>query len=56
MSAGLHQYWFVLRDLESDGVDHFLVMFIGDIAGSVLLIALIKYSIDLLKRSKPKRD
>jgi hypothetical protein len=56
MSAGLHQYWFVLRDLESGSVDHFLVMFIGDIAGSVLLIALIKYSIDLLKRSKPKRD
>ena len=56
MSAGLHQCWFVLRDLESGSVDHFLVMFIGDIAGSVLLIALIKYSIDLLKRSKPKRD
>lgn len=56
MSAGLHQYWFVLRDLESGSVDHFLVMFIGDIAGSVLLIALIKYSIDLLKRSKSKQD
>ena len=56
VSSGLHQYWFELRDLESGSLNHFLVMFIGDIAGSVLLIALIKYSIDLLKRSKPKQD
>jgi hypothetical protein len=56
MSAGLHQYWFILRGLESGSLDHFLVMFVGDIAGSILLIALIKYSIDLVKRSKPKRD
>ena len=56
MSAGLHQWWFVLRDLESGSLDHFLVMFVGDITGSIVLIALIKYSIDLLKRSKPKQD
>jgi hypothetical protein len=56
MSAGLHQIWFGLRGLESGSLDHFLVMFVGDIAGSILLIALIKYSIDLLKRSKPKQD
>jgi hypothetical protein len=56
MSSGLHQYWFVLRDLESGSINHFLVMFAGDVAGSILLIALIKYSIDLLKRSKPKQD
>ncbi len=56
VSAGLHQYWFELRDLESGSLNHFLVMFIGDIAGSILLIAFIKYSIDLLKRSKPKHD
>jgi hypothetical protein len=56
MSSGLHQYWFELRDLESGSLDHFLVMFVGDIAGSILLIAIIKYSIDLLKRSKPKYD
>jgi len=56
MSTGLHQFWFELRDLESGSLNHFLVMFIGDIAGSILLIALIKYSIDLLKRSKPKHD
>jgi hypothetical protein len=54
MSAGLHQLWFELRDLESGSLNHFLVMFVGDIAGSILLIAVIKYSIDLLKRSKPR--
>jgi hypothetical protein len=56
MSAGLHQIWFELRGLESGSLDHFLVMFIGDIAGSILLIALIKYSIDLLKHRKLKQD
>jgi hypothetical protein len=56
VSSGLHQYWFELRDLESGSLNHFLVMFVGDIAGSVLLIALIKYSIQLVKRSKPKQD
>ena len=56
MSAGLHQWWFVLRDLESGSLNHFLVMFLGDIAGSILLIAVIKYGIDLVRRSEPKQD
>ena len=54
MSSGFHQYWFVLRDLESGSLNHFLVMFAGDIAGSILLIALIKYGIDLMRRSLPR--
>lgn len=49
-SAGLHQWWFVARDLESGSLNHFLVMFIGDVLGSVVLIALVKYGIDLMKR------
>jgi hypothetical protein len=53
LSAGLHQWWFAIRDLdESGGLNHFLVMFMGDVFGTVLLIALIKYSLDLLKQSK----
>jgi hypothetical protein len=39
MSTGFHQYWFVLRDLESGSLNHFLVMFVGDVAGSVLSIS-----------------
>ena len=54
MSSGFHQYWFVLRDLESGSINHFLVMFIGDVAGSILLIALIKYGIDLMRRTVPR--
>ena len=54
MSSGFHQYWFVLRDLESGSINHFLVMFAGDIAGSILLIALIKYGIDLMRRGMPR--
>jgi hypothetical protein len=54
MSSGFHQYWFMLRNLESASLNHFLVMFAGDIAGSILLIALIKYGIDLMRRGGPR--
>jgi hypothetical protein len=54
MSSGFHQYWFMLRDLESGSINHFLVMFAGDVAGSILLIALIKYGIDLMRRRVPR--
>jgi hypothetical protein len=54
MSSGFHQYWFMLRDLESGSINHFLVMFAGDVAGSILLIALIKYGIDLMRRGAPR--
>jgi hypothetical protein len=54
MSSGFHQYWFVLRNLESGSLNHFLVMFAGDVAGSILLIALIKYGIDLMRRTVPR--
>lgn len=51
MSAGLHQWWFVLRGLDSGSLNHFFVMLVGDIAGSLLLIAAIKYGIDFFKKS-----
>jgi hypothetical protein len=54
MSSGFHQYWFVLRDLESGSINHFLVMFIGDVAGSILLITLIKYGIDVMRGGAPR--
>lgn len=51
LSAGLHQLWFSTMGLENTGsINHFLVMLIGDILGSLLLISLIKYCLDLLKR------
>jgi hypothetical protein len=54
VSSAFHQYWFVLRDLESGSLNHFLVMFAGDIVGSILLIALIKYGIDLMRHRVPR--
>lgn len=52
-SAGLHQWWFATMGLEDAGtVNHFLVMVLGDILGSVLLIAVMKYAIDLFKSSR----
>ena len=51
LSAGLHQWWFSTMTLEDTGsVNHFVVMFIGDVLGSLLLISLIKYCLDLLRK------
>lgn len=53
LSAGLHQWWFATMTLENTGsVDHFLVMFIGDVLGSLLLISLIKCCLDLLRKTR----
>jgi hypothetical protein len=51
LSAGLHQWWFSTMALDdAGGINHVSVMFIGDILGSLLLIFLIKYSLDFLKK------
>jgi hypothetical protein len=53
LSAGLHQWWFAVRDLDEAGsFNHFLVMLIGDVLGTAALISLVKYGLDLLKLSK----
>ena len=53
LSAGLHQWWFSTMALENaGGISHVTVMFIGDVLGSLLLISLIKYSLDLLKKAR----
>ena len=53
LSAGLHQCWFSLMTLENaGGLNHFVVMFIGDVLGSLLLISLIKSCLDLLRKAK----
>lgn len=49
LSSGLHQLWFAARGLDSGSWNHFVAMFCGDIAGSVLFVAVIKYGIDLVK-------
>jgi len=55
LSSGLHQLWFMVRGLDSGSWNHFVVMFCGDVAGSILFIAVIKYGIDLVK-SRLGRD
>ena len=53
LSAGLHQWWFATMALENTGsVNHFVVMFIGDVLGSLLLISLIKYCLDSMRKSR----
>lgn len=55
LSSGLHQLWFATRDLDSGSWSHFSAMLCGDIVGSILFIAVIKYGIDILK-SRLGRD
>ena len=43
LSSGLHQAWFVTRGLISGSWNHFYVMFIGDVVGSILFVFIIKY-------------
>lgn len=53
LSAGVHQWWFALRSLDEAGsFNHVLVMFFGDVAGSLLLIVIIKFALDLLRASR----
>jgi hypothetical protein len=53
LSAGLHQWWFALRGLDETGsFNHFLVMLIGDVLGTIVLVGLIKVWLDLLRPSK----
>jgi hypothetical protein len=49
LSSGLHQLWFATRNLDSGSWNHFIAMFCGDVAGSILFITAIKYGIDLVK-------
>ncbi|WP_255536642.1 hypothetical protein [Polynucleobacter sp. 80A-SIGWE] len=54
LSAGLHQWWFAIRGLDETGsFNHFLVMLIGDVLGTIVLVGLIKVGLDLLKPSRP---
>ena len=55
LSAGLHQFWYATMALDEAGTpNHFLVMFIGDVFGSLLLISAIKYGLDLLRQIKQR--
>jgi len=49
LSSGLHQLWFAARGLDSASWNHFISMLCGDVIGSILFVAIIKYGIDLLK-------
>ena len=53
LSAGLHQWWYATMGLVDTGpLNHFAVMVFGDVLGSLLLIAVVKSGMDLLKRFK----
>ncbi|MBU3610071.1 hypothetical protein ICN32_05815 [Polynucleobacter wuianus] len=51
LGTGLYQLWYASQGLENTGnFNRFLVMLIGDVLGLLLLISLIKSSLDSLKQ------
>jgi hypothetical protein len=56
LSSGLHQLWFVARDLDSGSWNHFIAMFCGDVVGSILFVVVIKYGIGLVKARLGKKN
>ncbi len=54
ISSGLHQCWFIFRDLNSGSLDNWFVMFVGDVVGSILVVALIKQGVDVYRSYQSK--
>ena len=54
ISPLFHQIWFVMRGINGDFVEHLGVMFIGDLAGTLIIIYLAKIIIGQLKRRTKK--
>jgi hypothetical protein len=53
LSSGAHQIWFSAEGFKDSGTfNDFLVMFTGDVVGSILLIAVIKYCLDTIRNLK----
>ena len=52
-NASLHSLWFALRDQYPDLVHGFVVMFIGDLIGSLIVVYAIKILLAALRRSRP---
>jgi hypothetical protein len=50
LSSSLHQIWFTTRAFDSGGLNHWVAMFFGDIAGSILFVAIVKYGVDFAKQ------
>jgi voltage-gated potassium channel Kch len=48
-SAGLHSIWFYLRDIHPDLLIGFTSMFIGDLAGTLIMLYLIKMLLAVLR-------
>lgn len=56
LSSTLHQVWFEFRGFESGSLENTLIMLIGDVLGSLLLISIVKVSIDIYKRFSKKQS
>ena len=50
LSATLHQLWFFYNHVSDQFLNNLLVMFIGNLTGTVMVLVFIKAAADLLKR------
>jgi hypothetical protein len=52
LSSGMHQLWFMLRNLETEVLQHSIAMFIGDVIGGFLFFVILKSIIYQHKKKK----
>ena len=55
ISASLHQVWFFYNNRSDDFLNSLLVMFSGDIAGTMLVLLLVSFLNMIVLKNKPKR-
>ena len=54
LNAAAHSTWYRLRDVSSDSLNTFFVMFIGDLIGTLIIIYTIKFMLVLFDRFRKK--
>ena len=54
LNSASHSIWYRLRDISSDSLGTFFVMFIGDLIGTLLIIYAIKFMLVLFERFRKK--
>jgi len=54
LNSAAHSAWYRLRDVSSDSLNTFFVMFIGDLIGTLIIIYTIKFMLVLFDRFRKK--
>ncbi len=52
-SSFLHSFWFAARGFFTDFLQGWSVMFVGDLAGTLIMVYLLKMALAVLRRTRP---